>query len=286
MSCTRKQYISIMQSWVGLKESDGSHRKIIDIYNSIKPLPVGYKLSYYDPWCSGTVSAAAQACDATDIIPTECSCPRMIAKAQKMGIWVENDAHVPEPGDIIMYDWQDSGSGDNRGSADHVGVVEKVVGNSITVIEGNYKDAVTRRTIQVDGRYIRGYIVPDFRADTEDVDNPAKESAASILGNYSLKTFIIDVQMACGAAVDGIAGPETISKTVTLSSKKNRTHKAVVAVQKRLYSLGYVEVGKADGIAGPKFTSAVAHFQTDNGCIVDGEITAGKKTWRKLLGMA
>lgn len=288
MSCTRKQYVSKIQSWVGMKESDRSHREIIDIYNSIKPLPVGYKLSYSDPWCAGTVSAAAQACGATDIIPTECSCPRMIAKAQKMGIWVENDAHIPESGDIIMYDWQDSGSGDNRGSADHVGVVENVEDGIITVIEGNYKDAVTRRKIIVDGRYIRGYIVPKF--DPEASDEPAKEDnikePVSTSTGYSLKTFIIDVQRACGASIDGIAGKETIGKTVTLSALKNRTHKAVKPVQMRLFELGYPEVGKADGIAGPKFTAAVKRFQKDNGCVSDGEITAGKKTWRKLLGMS
>ena len=286
VSSERDQVIAQARAWLGKNEADGSHKEIIDVYNSHKPLARGYKVKYTDAWCATFVSAVSIKCGLTKLIPTECGCGQMIELFQKLGAWNENDAYVPKPGDVIFYDWQDSGSGDNRGSADHVGVIEKVVGNSITVIEGNYKDAVTRRVIQVDGRYIRGYIVPDFSADTEDVDNPAKESAASIPGNYSLKTFIIDAQMACGAAVDGIAGPETIGKTVTLSSKKNRTHKAVVAVQKRLYSLGYVEVGKADGIAGPKFTSAVAHFQTDNGCIVDGEITAGKKTWRKLLGMA
>ena len=101
----------------------------------------------------------------------------------------------------------------------------------------------------------------------------------------SLKQFVRDVQRACGAAVDGIAGKETLSKTVTLSAKKNRTHPLVAVVQKRLAALGYAEVGIADGIAGAKFTSAVAHFQQDNGCWVDGVITAGNKTWKKLLGM-
>lgn len=103
--------------------------------------------------------------------------------------------------------------------------------------------------------------------------------------SYSLTDFVKDVQKACGAAVDGIAGAETISKTVTLSAKKNARHAAVKAVQKRLIALGYTEVGNADGIAGVKFTSAVAHFQQDNGCVVDGEITARCTTWRKLLGM-
>ena len=103
--------------------------------------------------------------------------------------------------------------------------------------------------------------------------------------SYSPDQFIRDVQKACGAKVDGIAGPETIGKTVTLSSKKNNKHAAVKAVQRYLYAQDYLEVGEADGVAGPKFTSAVAHYQMDHGCVVDGEITAGKKTWRELLGM-
>ena len=102
---------------------------------------------------------------------------------------------------------------------------------------------------------------------------------------YSMEQFVRDVQSACGAAVDGKAGRETLSKTVTLSAYKNRTHKAVEAVQKRLYALGYTQVGEADGIAGVKFTAAVQAFQRDNRCWVDGEITAGNKTWRLLLGM-
>lgn len=102
---------------------------------------------------------------------------------------------------------------------------------------------------------------------------------------YTLEQFIRDVQAATGAAVDGIAGPETISETVTLSQSKNSRHAAVKAVQKRLTHLGYTEVGEADGIAGPKFTAAVIRFQEDNRCWADGEITARNKTWKKLLGM-
>ena len=102
---------------------------------------------------------------------------------------------------------------------------------------------------------------------------------------YHLVDFISDVQKACGAKVDGIAGPETLSKTVTVSAKSNARHKVVKPIQERLRSLGYYEVGDADGIAGSKFTNAVKHYQRDNGCIPDGEITAKKTTWRKLLHM-
>lgn len=115
---------------------------------------------------------------------------------------------------------------------------------------------------------------------------PKPEPAPKQDRTYTLEQFVREVQKACGASVDGIAGPETLSKTVTLSAKRNRTHKAVEAVQKRLFALGYTEVGKADGIAGAKFTSAVAHFQQDNGCWVDGVITAKNKTWKKLLELA
>lgn len=102
---------------------------------------------------------------------------------------------------------------------------------------------------------------------------------------YSLEQFIRDVQNVCGAAVDGIAGPETLSKTVTLSAKKNAKHAAVGPVQRRLLAMGYDEVGTVDGVAGPKFTAALEHLQREHDCVADGEATKGKKTWRVLLGM-
>lgn len=100
---------------------------------------------------------------------------------------------------------------------------------------------------------------------------------------YSQVAFVKDVQSSIGAAVDGIAGPETMSKAVTLSSTENSKHEAVRAVQKRLKAMGYAEIGNVDGIAGPKFTSAVAHFQMDKGCMADGIV--GPQTWAKLMGV-
>lgn len=158
----RQKIVSIAQSYIGCKESDGSHRKIIDLYNSHRPLARGYAVKYTDAWCSTFASAVAIAAGMTDIIPTECGCGKHIELFKKLGSWQEGDAYVPKPGDYIFYDWQDSGVGDCTGSADHVGIVEKVSGTSITVIEGNYSDSVKRRTISVNGRYIRGYGVPKY----------------------------------------------------------------------------------------------------------------------------
>ena len=245
MSCTRSELVKQLQAWLGLKEADGSFKKIIDLYNTIKPLPVGYKLKYTDAWCAGTVSAAAQACNATDIIPTECSCPRMIEKAKSMGIWMENDAYTPQPGDILLYDWEDSGAGDNTGSPNHVGVVEKLSGSTITVIEGNYSNAVKRRTLQVNGRYIRGYITPQYR------EEAGEENQADFqLGLRELET--------------GSRGED------------------VRALQLLLNGRGH-SCGNADGEFGKKTDAAVRGFQQAKQLTADG--IAGPKTWSALLGL-
>ena len=97
--------------------------------------------------------------------------------------------------------------------------------------------------------------------------------------------FVRQLQLAIGAAPDGIPGPETLSKTPTLSQYRNRKHPAVKIVQQELHRLGYTQVGPADGIAGPKFDLAVKTYQRDHRCWVDGELTAQNKTWRCLLGL-
>ena len=165
-----KNVVAQAQAWLGKNEKDGSHKEIIDVYNSHKPLARGYKVTYTDPWCATFVSAVAVKLGYTDIMPTECSCTRMIELLKNIGAWVENDAYVPKGGDIMFYDWDDSGVGENKNSPEHTGIVEKVSGDTITIIEGNYSDSVKRRTIKVNGRYIRGYGVPKY--DAEPVTKP------------------------------------------------------------------------------------------------------------------
>lgn len=159
---SRQAMVAKMKSWIGKNEADGSFREIIDIYNSHTPRARGYKLKYSDEWCAGTVSAAAIATGNTNAVPLEVSCHYMIEGAKAKGIWVENDSYVPQGGDIILYDWQDSGIGDNTGNPDHVGVVEYTSDGIIHVIEGNNGEKVARRELSVNGRYIRGFIVPKY----------------------------------------------------------------------------------------------------------------------------
>lgn len=114
---------------------------------------------------------------------------------------------------------------------------------------------------------------------------PAPAPVPEKSDGYTLQQFIRDVQAATGSEVDGIAGPETIGNTVTVSAYVNRKHPVVKPLQKRLAALGYTQVGEPDGVAGSKFTAAVLAFQEDNQCWQDGEITAKNKTWLKLLEM-
>ena len=177
----RQKIVDIAVSYIGCKESNGSHKRIIDLYNNHKPLAVGYKVTYTDPWCATFVSAVAIKAGLTNIIPTECSCERQIElfKSHAKSKWQENGNYVPQPGDVVFYNWDDS-TQPNDGSADHVGIVEKVNGNSMTVIEGNYNNAVGRRTITVGNGYIRGYGLPAYSS-VATSSAPSQNSDASIV---------------------------------------------------------------------------------------------------------
>lgn len=193
MAVYAKNIVKQAQSWVGLKESDKSHKEILDVYNNHKPLARGYKMKVTDAWCACFVSACAIKCGATHLIPTEVGCGKMIDLFKKKGIWVEADSYKPNPGDIIFYDWEDSGKGDNTGGANHVGIVETEPkkDGSFYVIEGNISDKVGRRSMKVNGKYIRGYGVPKYdieqvavAAPTKSIDAIAKEVIAGKWGNH------------------------------------------------------------------------------------------------------
>lgn len=195
MSYNRKTIVGIMQAWAQQNAGGAAHKEIVSLYNSFKPLPRGYAIKMSDAWCAATWSAAAIKAGYTGIMPIECSCPNLIMLAKGMGIWVEDDSYVPSPGDGVLYDWQDSGKGDNTGTPDHIGIVETVdaAKGTFTVIEGNKPRQVGRRSMKVNGRYIRGFICPRYSAvepssTVAPTDNKATDlstvAAAVINGDY------------------------------------------------------------------------------------------------------
>lgn len=192
---SRQAVVNLARSWIGLNEADGSFKSIIDIYNSYTgQFPRGTKMLYSYAWCACFWSALAIKLGYTAIMPIEISCGYLIDAAKAMDCWIESDDYAPFPGDAILYDWDDSGKGDNVSWPDHVGVVESYSEESgyIVVIEGNYENSVKRRTISRNGRFIRGFIIPNYdpqdaeyvpEVKPKDIDTVAHEVIAGLWGN-------------------------------------------------------------------------------------------------------
>ena len=161
----RNRVKSIVLGWEGAVRGDARHAEILSIYNGYKPLARGYTVQKNDAYCATTASAAYIKAGIAAYTGTECGVGQWVEIARSKGIWVENDAYAPKVGDAICYDWDDAGTGDNLGYPDHVGIVVSVDGSSFVVLEGNINNGyVGRRNMQVNGRYIRGFICPDFAA--------------------------------------------------------------------------------------------------------------------------
>ena len=158
----RARVVKEAAGWLGVKEGTVRHRALVDFYNRIEPLPAGYKLQENDAWCAAFVSVVGAAIHLSDIIFPECSCLRMVQEYIKAGCWEESDAYRPRTGDVIFYGWTDAGTGDFQGPPDHVGIVQSVDDDMISVIEGNYQNEVKVRRIAVNARFIRGYGLPDY----------------------------------------------------------------------------------------------------------------------------
>lgn len=178
---TAQDVLAVMRSWIGYSESNGKYREILNIYNSHKPLARGYAIQPGDAWCDATVSAAAIKAGAVDLIGTEVGCEEHIQIFKRKGIWIEDGTITPQPGDIIVYNWDDS-TQPNDGYADHIGYVETVSGGKITAIEGNKNDAVGRRTLLVGAGNIRGYARPKYASTSSAGGNTGSSSGSGTSG--------------------------------------------------------------------------------------------------------
>ena len=174
----RQKVVSTALAWLGTRANTAKHQEMLDIYNSQRPLPRGTRMLASWPWCAAFVSTVSLQLGLRDIMPTECGCPGMVRLYQELGRWVEDDAYVPSPADVIFYDWQDTGYGDNVGHPDHVGIVLDCDGQNMTIIEGNNANAVNKRVLAVNDRFIRGFGIPDY-ARKADGENPSDGSAAT-----------------------------------------------------------------------------------------------------------
>ena len=181
----RNKPIEYLKQYLGIKEKSKQHRDIIKVFNDSK-LCKRYIMTDKDSWCATAVSASFIATGLVDVFGcVECSCNEMINKAKANNIWVEDDKFVPQTGDVIMYDWDDNGKGDNKGWPDHVGLVVSVDKGMITVIEGNKNDTVGYRNIPVDGKFIRGYITPKYKVEVKSETTPVLNKKSKYTGEVT-----------------------------------------------------------------------------------------------------
>ena len=252
----RQRVVAAAKAWIGYNEADGSHRQIVDVYNSHRPLARGYALKYTDAWCAGFVSAVAIKLSLTDIMPTEVGVWNMIELYRKLGRWQESDSYVPKPGDVIMYAWSDNGVGDCTSGASHVGIVVACDGKTITVIEGNKANAVGYREIAVNGRYIRGFGLPDYASKATE-NEPVSPAPAT----NKEETIKMELRM----LKRGMSGNDVRAAMLLMKDK------------------GYYPytIPASDKLFGPKMEAGVRKMQAEHNLGVDGLI--GFNSWTFLL---
>ena len=164
---SKSKIVQVAKSYIGACGGSSAHADILYYFNSVKP--DGYTAKKSDPWCAEFVSACAiQAFGkkiAVKYFPLSCACTVIIRKAKDKNIWVESDKYIPDAGDWVVFDWNDNGKGDNKGQPDHVELVEYYKAGYIHTIGGNMGSGsgrCGRRKLRIDGRYIRGFVTPDY----------------------------------------------------------------------------------------------------------------------------
>ena len=242
----REKAVSVARSYLGAKQGSAKHKKIIDEFNKVKP--DGWAMTYSAFWCAAFVSADAILAFGVDkakkYFPLSANCVTIITKAKKMKIFVENDAFKPQMGDWLLYDWNDTGKGDNKGGPDHVGLVEKVANGKITVIEGNKNKAVGERVVPINGRYIRGFVTPKYSAMATKPKEGKKKSVDEIAQE------VIDGKWGTGddrKAKLKKAGYDYAKKETAKKTKKKTPGRAMVDLATKQLGNGYKKYCKAFG---------------------------------------
>ena len=158
----RDRVLAAAAAMVGVRGGSAEHQRLVNDYNSVRPLPVGYAVKNTDDWCDIFTTVIFQREGLSDLIGRECGVERHIHIFQRLGIWNEDGNSTPSAGDIITFNW-DKDTQQNDGWADHIGIVEKVENGIIHTIEGNSNNVVKRNTYHIGHGNIRGFATPRYR---------------------------------------------------------------------------------------------------------------------------
>ena len=158
----RDRVLRAAASLVGVRGGTAAHQQLVNDYNSVKPLPVGYAVKTTDDWCDIFVTTVFQREGLSGLIGRECGVERHIQIFKRLGIWNEDGTTTPKAGDIITFNW-DQNTQQNNGFADHIGIVESVSNGIIHTIEGNSNNQVRRNTYRIGHGNIRGFATPRYQ---------------------------------------------------------------------------------------------------------------------------
>ena len=161
-SSQRDRVLAAAAAMVGVKGGSAEHHRLVNDYNSVRPLPVGYAVKNSDDWCDIFTTVIFQREGLSDLIGRECGVERHIHIFKRLGIWNEDGNSIPKAGDIITFNW-DKDTQQNDGWADHIGIIEKVENGIIHTIEGNSNNEVKRNTYRIGHGNIRGFASPRYR---------------------------------------------------------------------------------------------------------------------------
>ena len=247
----RRKVADIINAWDGATRGSAKHLEILNIYNNHKPLARGYRVQVGDAHCATTASAAYIKAGIAEYTGTECGVGKYVEIAKKKGIWTENDAYT-----------------DNTGAPDHIGIVTKVGGGTFVVTEGNMNGGkVGKRTMKVNGRYIRGFITPDFDLIARKLggtsggtaDKPTKPTTQAA-GTYTVKS---------GDTLSRIAAKygTTVAKLVEINGIKNPNLIRVGQVLRLPGGAAKYTVVAGDTLSriAAKYGTTVAKLAADNG---------------------
>lgn len=114
-------------------------------------------------WCACFVSWCANQCGYIEagVIPKFSGCEWGVYWFRQYDQWAGRNI-TPTPGMIIFFDWEDEEGGGLDGSADHVGIVERVENGRVYTIEGNTADSCRERSYSLGHFEILGYGVPEL----------------------------------------------------------------------------------------------------------------------------
>ena len=81
-------------SYIGTKEGDNKHREIVDKYNAVRPLPVGYRAKLTDEWCAIFLTVIGDLSGASIYFGRECGVQRFIKLFKDKNLSL---IHISEP---------------------------------------------------------------------------------------------------------------------------------------------------------------------------------------------